>query len=343
MRSLAWLVGIALFALLAWFCISRGAPRIEADLTTRARAALDAAGIDPELVRIDGRDACLRIASADAGPATQILEDVRGIRVVEADCDVTAATAQPAASTRTPYFKAERETDRIVVSGALPADVADAMAGVAAAMAPGVPIDGQIERQGVATAPWTAQLPQAVRLIAARVLDPALVIEDGRLTVSGRVPSAAVRDGVIAALTEQFPALTVTDRLEVRPPQDAEELQRGLDQFVASRVVEFDFGSAQLTPQGRGMVEEVAALLASQPSLGVSIEGHTDEVGDPESNQALSERRAESVRDYLVELGLSPDRFSTRGFGETRPVADNTTEEGRQRNRRTEFHVQGEN
>ncbi|MCL7991751.1 MAG: OmpA family protein, partial [marine benthic group bacterium] len=66
---------------------------------------------------------------------------------------------------------------------------------------------------------------------------------------------------------------------------------------------------------------------------------HTDSVGEDDFNMDLSQRRAESVRNYLVELGLARDRFDTTGFGETRPIADNETEEGRHRNRRTEFRV----
>jgi outer membrane protein OmpA-like peptidoglycan-associated protein len=62
-------------------------------------------------------------------------------------------------------------------------------------------------------------------------------------------------------------------------------------------------------------------------------------VGEDDFNMDLSQRRAESVRDYLVELGLARGRFDTAGFGETRPIADNETPEGRQRNRRTEFRV----
>ncbi|MCL7975272.1 MAG: OmpA family protein, partial [marine benthic group bacterium] len=188
-------------------------------------------------------------------------------------------------------------------------------------------------------AAWTGELPSAIRLLAARVLDPEISIKDGQVTVSGRVPTERVRQGVIERLGQLFPGFEIVDRLETRAHETADELQRGLDQFVASRVVEFDFDSDALTAEGRATVEEVAATLASLPGVRVEIAGHTDSVGEDDFNMDLSQRRAESVRNYLVELGLARDRFDTTGFGETRPIADNETEEGRHRNRRTEFRV----
>jgi OOP family OmpA-OmpF porin len=107
--------------------------------------------------------------------------------------------------------------------------------------------------------------------------------------------------------------------------------------------VEFEFDNDVLTAEGRETVEEVAALLRSLPGVDVEISGHTDSTGDDAFNLDLSQRRADAVRTYLVEQGLSGARFETAGFGETRPIADNDTPEGRQRNRRTEFRVIEEN
>ena len=149
-------------------------------------------------------------------------------------------------------------------------------------------------------------------------------------------------DGAARAL-RALDSFEIVDRLEVRPPETGIELQRGLDQFVASRVVEFEFDSDQLTAEGRETVDEVAVLLSSLPGINVEISGHTDSTGDDEFNLDLSKRRADAVRTYLVEQGLAGARFETAGFGETRPIADNETPEGRQRNRRTEFRVIEEN
>ena len=71
----------------------------------------------------------------------------------------------------------------------------------------------------------------------------------------------------------------------------------------------------------------------------IEISGHTDDVGKEEYNRGLSQARAESVRDYLLGRGIAPDRVVARGYGESRPVADNATEEGRRINRRTEVKI----
>ncbi len=338
MRSLAWIVGFGLFVLLCWFCTTQHAPRIEADITRRAQSALEVAGLDPGLITIDGRDGCLALAegSAHLRGALDALNTVRGLRVVNTGCGASLAIASGLAA---PFFRAERAADEIVIEGALDEAAARAAYGAVDALAPRLPVARRITTSDVAAAGWTDGLPAAIRLVSARALDPALTIESAVVTVSGRVPSEAARTALLTGLKELFPGQSVVDRLELRPPENASELQRGLDQFVASRVVEFDFDSDALTSAGRSMLEEVAELLASLPSLRIAIEGHTDNVGEPAFNQELSERRANAVRAYLVQWGLAADRFETAGYGENRPVADNSTPEGRQKNRRTEFRV----
>jgi len=71
----------------------------------------------------------------------------------------------------------------------------------------------------------------------------------------------------------------------------------------------------------------------------VDLDGHTDSIGTERYNQGLSERRARAVRDYLVKKGINPARITTRGFGETKPIADNKTRDGRAKNRRVEIRV----
>ena len=78
-------------------------------------------------------------------------------------------------------------------------------------------------------------------------------------------------------------------------------------------------------------------LMTENPELKFSVEGHTDNTGNPTGNQTLSEARAKAIVDKLVELGIAPDRLSAVGKGQTSPIADNTTDEGRAKNRRVEF------
>ena len=178
MRFLSWLVGLALLALLALFCVNRNAPRIEAELTADAQAALTTAGLDPALVSLDGRDACLpTIPDADlAARARQVVESVNGIRVVDTGCGEIAMSR--------PFFRAERAADEIIIEGSMIPGEASRVYSVVNALAPSVPVVRRIDTDGVADEAWTDALPDAIRLMAARVLDPALTVEDGVVTVS---------------------------------------------------------------------------------------------------------------------------------------------------------------
>lgn len=108
---------------------------------------------------------------------------------------------------------------------------------------------------------------------------------------------------------------------------------------VVLRNVFFETGSAALKPASTVELDQLVALLDENPRLRIQINGHTDDVGDDASNQALSERRAKAVYDYLVSKGIAPERLRYRGFGESKPIQPNDTPEGRAQNRRTEFEV----
>ena len=105
----------------------------------------------------------------------------------------------------------------------------------------------------------------------------------------------------------------------------------------------FDFGKSDLKPEGKEQIrayrEEARAEMSRADK--VKITGHTDNVGDPDYNVKLSLRRAEAVRDYLISLGLDSKKVEVIGAGETEPVADNSTKEGRAKNRRVEVEVIG--
>ena len=98
--------------------------------------------------------------------------------------------------------------------------------------------------------------------------------------------------------------------------------------------VRFDTDEADIRPDQRAVLREGAALLRQYPAAEAVIEGHTDDTGREAYNQGLSERRAAAVRDHLIAAGVRADRLSMVGHGESRPIADNNSAEGRQQNRR---------
>ncbi len=111
---------------------------------------------------------------------------------------------------------------------------------------------------------------------------------------------------------------------------------------VATRGVLFDVNSDRILPESTPTLDEIGDMLQEHAELRIAIEGHTDATGEEGSNQELSERRAESVRLFLIEhYGIDGDRLAAVGFGESKPVDSNDTPEGRQNNRRVELVRQG--
>ncbi len=108
---------------------------------------------------------------------------------------------------------------------------------------------------------------------------------------------------------------------------------------VVLRGVNFEFDKSKLTTNARTILDGVGDELKAHPSIAVEIAGHTDAKGSDEYNQRLSLRRAESVRDYLTQAGIDAGRISVAGYGETQPVADNDSDEGREMNRRVELRI----
>jgi outer membrane protein OmpA-like peptidoglycan-associated protein len=115
---------------------------------------------------------------------------------------------------------------------------------------------------------------------------------------------------------------------------------RGL--IVNMSDVLFDTGSSTLKSAAREKLAKISGILLAHPGLTLQIEGHTDSVGSDDFNQQLSERRADTVRDFLAEQGVAASAITARGFGKTQPVASNETAEGRQLNRRVELVVNGD-
>ncbi len=101
----------------------------------------------------------------------------------------------------------------------------------------------------------------------------------------------------------------------------------------------FDVDRDQVKPSARGQVGKAAEVLVKYPDTYITVEGHTDSSGSADHNQRLSERRASGVRDLLASGGVAASRLAVRGYGETDPVADNATPEGRQSNRRVQLEI----
>ena len=113
------------------------------------------------------------------------------------------------------------------------------------------------------------------------------------------------------------------------------------DGKIVANGIKFDSGKASLKPESMGVINEIVKLMKEHPEIKFSVEGHTDSDGEAQFNLNLSEQRANTVMNELIEQGIAAERMVTKGFGEDVPVADNDTPEGKANNRRVEFVKMG--
>jgi len=151
--------------------------------------------------------------------------------------------------------------------------------------------------------------------------------------VIGGVAGAAVGGGIGNYMDRQAAEMK-------RKLPEAAIARQGDKLYVAlSSGILFDVDKDQVKPSARDQVGRAAEVLVKYPDTYVTVEGHTDSSGSAGHNQKLSERRAAGVRDLLVSGGVAASRLAVRGYGETDPVADNATPDGRQSNRRVQLEI----
>ncbi len=120
------------------------------------------------------------------------------------------------------------------------------------------------------------------------------------------------------------------------PVPKAEEMEKIK---MDAKAIQYQTGSDKIQTKSYPVLDDIVSFMKQYPQTKWDIEGHTDDVGKDEYNHDLSHRRAASVKNYFISKGISADRLSSAGYGETRPIADNKTAAGRQQNRRTEIHL----
>jgi outer membrane protein OmpA-like peptidoglycan-associated protein len=147
--------------------------------------------------------------------------------------------------------------------------------------------------------------------------------------VNDRVKAEADKTELRSQLLKQFSTI-----LETR------DSVRGLIIKVSDEL--FDTAKYSLAPVAREKLAKVAGVVSRYPGLKLKVEGHTDNMGEEEYNQRLSEQRGEAVRTYLIEQGVAQNTVTTRGFGGTQPAASNQNAAGRRQNRRVELVVSGD-
>jgi outer membrane protein OmpA-like peptidoglycan-associated protein len=240
---------------------------------------------------------------AVARETVQTAEDARAIAVTKMDEERLANERQASADAQT---KAQRQADKAIrQKEQAQADTAKAQSDMAA-------------NQAASAAAVTAAQADAdqSRLAAQQAQLNAQQAENDKAAMRTR-------------LSEQLNSILQT-----------RDSARGL--IVSMSDVLFDTGKFSLKPGAREKLAKVAGILLAYPGLNIEVGGYTDNIGGDEMNQKLSENRAGSVRDYLVQQGVATNSVSAKGFGNTLPVASNDNSAGRQQNRRVELLVSGD-
>jgi OOP family OmpA-OmpF porin len=142
---------------------------------------------------------------------------------------------------------------------------------------------------------------------------------------------------LITVKQDPFPPLEV--RAE-RPAPGPSRVVLTASSITIADKVQFQTGSSEILPVSFGLLDEVAKVLTDNPQIEVvQVEGHTDSTGQAAFNRKLSQQRAESVMKYLTGKGVVAKRMVAKGFGPDKPIADNTTDAGKEQNRRVEFNI----
>lgn len=179
------------------------------------------------------------------------------------------------------------------------------------------------------------RVDDVLAILSGRVLDAEVDLDGAVITVTSTATSAAAA----AELDEQLADIDGVEAT-VDEPSD-EQVAEQVNAAISLAGIQFASGSAAISPESTAVLDQAAQVLLDNPTVELEVQGHTDNQGSAAGNQQLSEQRAQAVVDYLVSAGIDSARLTAVGFGDSQPIADNSTNQGRQTNRRIEFVVKG--
>ena len=329
-----------------------GTRSVQGGLESSATAALRAAEYREVTVAASGHDVTLKGTFGDGqsqDEAVSIVAGLPGVGGVEGQLWLVTATDAGETVVIGDPITMTWDAQQLAVSGEVSAqEIQGFVAETASQSFASVDTSGLVAVEGIADeTEWIGGMLGLMDRLTQDLSVGEIVINPtaGVVLVSGEVETRQMRKDLRDAAEELVTALgfdfTSGILLEEAPPPPPKEqvvaLQKDLDELIEGKVVEFEIKSDVITSRGTALLDEVLAALTEFPDVPIEIAGHADAQGGAEENMNLSERRAQAVFAYLVANGVSADRFVVIGYGETQPIADNNTAEGRARNRRIEF------
>lgn len=239
---------------------------------------------------------------------------------------------------QTKHVVAAEELAKVVASGTVPDEAARAaILGKLRDLYGATNVTDRLEVGGVVPPHnWTGYMTKLINTNLQQVHKGQMQVNGTQIAIKGNVANEALRQQVVSQMaTSLNPTYTVDNGLVVV----GGAAQTVLDKTLSNRVVEFEIGSATLTPVGRAILDEMAVALKQIGTPKVQVIGHTDSSGNRLANVGLSLARANTVRAYLIEKGIPADSLSAVGSGPDHPAMTNDTTEGRAKNRRIEFRL----
>jgi len=220
----------------------------------------------------------------------------------------------------------------VTLSGLLSPSAADAISATLESTGRTV-INNATADERVIEPEWTDALTNTLQSMNGIENPRVMIAASGLVTLSGLADNADVRREAANASFDAFGnSVSLRNDITVKGPS--------FNDLIASidlAGIRFNTGSSQLDADSVGILQQVADALTQVPSATVAISGHTDSTGSAGRNLSLSGQRANRVRDFLIERGISGDRMTAEGFGSNQPIATNDTSAGRAANRRIEF------
>ncbi|MCU0644576.1 MAG: OmpA family protein [bacterium] len=312
---------------------------IEQDLTDRAKLALAQPEFSQVSVTFEGRDGTLagEVSSQQlADEAESLAQKLWGIRTINNQLIVPTEKSQTFATLQG-YF----QSGKFILDGIVP-DEGTGQQLIQKATA----VLGEEKVLDKLSIKPDVQLPERFHDAIAvfwglKGIDEAgFSIGAGNFALKGKVPTEEIKNRLGAEVTKSLTPLQIQNELQVSSTPVAKPTSDELQKFFDSNVIEFELASSLLSSQSRKILDRAYKLLKQSPQASLEIAGHTDNSGPREYNMRLSKSRAIAVRLYLLEKEIAPERLSIAAYGETKPIANNDTEEGRQRNRRVEMRLQ---
>ncbi len=335
---------------------------IEAVLLEQTQMALDYAGVSVEQLKFDGRDAMIRgtVETAEAKRRIeQVVAEVWDVRVVDNQLTVKppeppdnnadssdAVTLPPRAVVKGFQMKTGKAGELVLLGEVRDASTRNSIVAAVLDAFPAQTIENQLAVVPGEAQVWVAPLMRAISAISV-VKKPEIVIPEagGSFQLKGDVAAAVQKKAVLDDLASVLPAnLALQEQLQIVEEQRDPKLlalEKRIQDLQTTTRIQFKINTAFLADLSKEVLNQVAGILKEAPDAQIEVQGHTDNLGKAELNMKLSQMRADAVRDYLITQGIKASRLTAVGYGPTRPVATNSTRQGRIANRRVVFSLKG--